>query len=287
MKIGYFPGCSLHSTAKPYDMSTQEIFKLLGVELNEIPDWNCCGATPAHSEDHMLALALPARNLALAEKAGIKDIVAPCAACYSHMKKSAVEAQDKKVHEQIKKVIEMEYNNTANVRNILEVLVGVVGIDKIKSMVKKPLNGLKVASYYGCLLTRPHKITQFDHPTNPQTMDDIMRALGAEVVEWGAKADCCGASYAVSKTEVVYHLSGHILESAKEAGADVIATACPMCQSNLDTRQSNIEKLFEREFDIPILYVTELLGISFGIAPSKLGLGKRLVSASKILKNIS
>ena len=287
MKLGYFPGCSLHSTAKPYDMSTQEIFKALGMELNEIPDWNCCGATPAHSEDHLLALALPARNLALAEKAGIKEIIAPCAACYSHLKKSAVEAQDKKLHQKLQKIIEMEYKNSSNVRNILEVLVTLVGLDKIKARVKKPLKGLKVASYYGCLLTRPHKVTQFDHPTNPQTMDDVMRALGADVVEWGAKADCCGASYAVSKTEVVYNLSGHILESAKEAGADVIATACPMCQSNLDTRQSNIEKIFEREFDLPILYVTELIGLSFGIPALRLGLGKRLVSANKVLANIS
>jgi heterodisulfide reductase subunit B len=254
MRIGYFPGCSLRSTAKNYESSTQAVLKTLDVQLDEIPDWNCCGSTPAHQTDHLLALALSARNLALAEKAGMKDIMAPCAACFSHLRTAEVEcAKDSNTHQEVEKAIEMKFNNQVHVLNILDLLVNRIGIKNIAKKVKKPLKGLKIAPYYGCVLTRPAKIAQFDDPINPQSMDRLLEALGAEVVSWGAKTDCCGAAHVLTRQEVVLELTGRIVYQAKEAHADAIATACPMCMSNLDLRQTAVEKATGRETKVPVM----------------------------------
>ncbi|AHF06573.1 CoB--CoM heterodisulfide reductase iron-sulfur subunit B family protein [Desulfitobacterium metallireducens] len=288
MKTGYFPGCSLHSTAKNYESSTQAVLKTLGVQLEEIPDWNCCGSTPAHQTDHLLALSLSARNLALAEKAGMKDVMAPCAACFNHLRTAEVEcAKDKKIHQEVQKAIEMKYNNQVHVVNILELLVDRIGIQNIGKKVKKPLSGLKVAPYYGCMLTRPAKIAQFDDPINPQSMDRLLETLGAEVVTWGAKTDCCGAAHVLTRQEVVIELTGRIVHQAKEAQADVIATACPMCMSNLDLRQTAVEKSTGKETKVPVMYITELLGMAFGIPNSELGTRKHVVSTAAVTAKIS
>lgn len=288
MKTGYFPGCSLHSTAKNYESSTQAVLKTLGVQLEEIPDWNCCGSTPAHQTDHLLALSLSARNLALAEKAGMKEIMAPCAACFNHLRTAEVEcAKDQKTHEDVQKAIEIKYNNKVHVLNILELLVDRIGIQNIVKKVKKPLSGLKVAPYYGCMLTRPAKIAQFDDPINPQSMDRLLEALGAEVVTWGAKTDCCGAAHVLTRQEVVIELTGRIVYQAKEAQADVIATACPMCMSNLDLRQTAVEKATGRETKVPVMYITELLGMALGIPNSELGVRKHVVSTAAVTAKIS
>ena len=288
MKTGYFPGCSLHSTAKNYDASTHAIFKTLGVQLEEIPDWNCCGSTPAHQTDHLLALALPARNLAQAEKAGMKEVMAPCAACFNHLRTAEREcAESTETHQEVQKAIEMNYNNTVHVLNILELLVDRIGIEELAKNVKKPLKGIKVAPYYGCMLTRPSKITQFDHPTNPESMDRLLEALGAEVVTWGAKTDCCGAAHVLTRLDVVVELSGRIVYHAKEAGADVIATACPMCMSNLDLRQGAMEKATGKASKVPVMYITELIGMAFGISISELGTKKHVVSTAAVTAKIS
>ena len=288
MKTGYFPGCSLHSTAKNYESSTREVLKALDVQLEEIPDWNCCGSTPAHQVDHLLALALPARNLAQAEKAGMKEVMAPCAACFNHLRTAEIEcAESQETAQKVQQAIEMNYNNTVHVLNILELLVDRIGLDKVAAMVKKPLKGLKIAPYYGCMLTRPAKITQFDHPTNPVSMDKLLTALGAEVVAWDSKTDCCGAAYVLTRPEVVVELSGKIVYQAKEAGADGIATACPMCMSNLDLRQGAMTKATGRKTQVPVLYITELIGMAFGIPNSALGLRKHIVSTSPVTAKIS
>ncbi len=287
MAVGYFPGCSLHSTAQNYDMSTREVCKKLGVDLEEIPDWNCCGSTPAHQTDHLLALALPARNLAIAERAGMKDVLAPCAACFNHLKTAAVECKkDAGLKRKVEQAIEMELQGKVEVRNILDLVMSKVGVDKVKAKVVRSLKGLKVAPYYGCLLTRPHKITEFDHPTNPTSMNILLQAAGAEVVDWGAKTDCCGASYSLTRPEVVVSLSGKIIHQAVDAGADVIATACPMCMSNLDLRQPAIAKQTGRSAHIPVLYITELLGLALGIPEQKLGLGKHIISTAKVQRRV-
>lgn len=288
MRIGYFPGCSLHSTAKNYESSTRAVFKNLGIELEEIPDWNCCGSTPAHQTDHLLALALPARNLALAEKAGFSEVMAPCAACFNHLRTAEIEcAKNPESHQKVQNVIEMDYRNQVHVLNILELLVNRVGLSQIARHVKKPLKGLKVASYYGCMLTRPAKITQFDHPSNPVSMDYLFEALGAEVVNWSAKTECCGAAHVLTRLDIVLELSGRIVYHAKEAGADVIATACPMCMSNLDLRQGAMEKATGKESNVPVMYVTELLGMALGISPLELGTKKHVVSTAQVLAKIS
>ncbi|MHB1653963.1 MAG: CoB--CoM heterodisulfide reductase iron-sulfur subunit B family protein [Desulfitobacteriaceae bacterium] len=288
MKTGYFPGCSLHSTAKNYESSTQAVLKTLDVQLEEIPDWNCCGSTPAHQTDHLLALALPARNLALAEQAGMKEVMAPCAACFNHLRTAEIEcAESKETTQKVQKAIEMKYNNTVHVLNILELLVDRIGLDKISAKVKKPLKGLRIAPYYGCMLTRPAKITKFDHPTNPVSMDKLLNALGAEVVPWGAKTDCCGAAHVLTRPEVVVELSGRIIYQAKESGADAVATACPMCMSNLDLRQSAMAKATGKEAKVPVMYITELLGMALGIPNSELGMRKHVISTGPVQAKIS
>lgn len=288
MKTGYFPGCSLHSTAKNYDASTKAVMNTLGVQLEEVPDWNCCGSTPAHQTDHLLALALPARNLAQAEKAGMKDIMAPCAACFNHLRTAEIECKAQpETKQKVEKVIEMKLNNSVHVLNILELLVDRIGIDAIAKKVKKPLKGLKIAPYYGCMLTRPAKITQFDHPTNPTSMDQLLEALGADVVSWGGKTDCCGAAHVLTRLEVVVDLSGRIVHQAKDAGADTIATACPMCMSNLDLRQGAVAKATGRDTKVPVMYLTEIVGMALGIPSSQLGVGKHVVSTAPVQAEIS
>lgn len=288
MKTGYFPGCCLHSTARNYESSNQAVFKTLGVQLEEIPDWNCCGSTPAHQTDHLLALALTARNLAQAEKAGMKEVMAPCAACFNHLRTTEIEcAKSEEIHEEVQKAIEMKYKNTVHVLNILELLIDRIGIQEVVSKVKKPLSGLRVAPYYGCMLTRPTKITRFDHPTNPMSMGHLLEALGAEVVTWGAKTDCCGAGYVLNRLEVVVDLSGRIVYQAKEAGADVIATACPMCMSNLDLRQGAMEKATGKVSKVPVMYITELIGMALGFSASELGIKKHVVSTAAVSVKIS
>ncbi len=288
MKTGYFPGCSLHSTAKNYEASTQAVFNTLDVQLEEIPDWNCCGSTPAHQVDHLLALALPARNLAQAEKAGMKEVLAPCAACFNHLRTAEIECgENKETSQKVQKAIEMKYNNTVHVTNILELLVERIGLKKIASKVKQPLKGLRIAPYYGCMLTRPAKITKFDHPTNPVSMDKLLEALGAEVISWDSKTDCCGAAYVLTRPDIVVELSGKIVYQAKETGADAIATACPMCMSNLDLRQGAMTKSTGKEAKVPVLYITELIGMAFGISGSELGIRKHVVSTARVQAKIS
>jgi len=286
MKTGYFPGCSLTSTAKNYDLSTRAVFKALDVQLEEIPDWSCCGSTPAHVNDHLLALSLSARNLALAEKAGMQEIMAPCAACFGHMRAAEIECRDEETHKKVEQAIEMKYNNSVHVLNVLELLER-VGTDQVAKKVKKSLQGLKIAPYYGCLLTRPAKYAQFDDPINPVSMDNLLAALGADVIEWTAKTDCCGSSHVLTRLDLVVDLSGKIVYAAKDAGADVIATACPMCMSNLDMRQASMEKATGREAKVPVMYVTELLGMALGLSNSDLGLRKHVISTAPILAKIS
>ena len=285
MELGYYPGCCMESTAKAYDISTVAVLKELGVDLVEIEDWNCCGSTPAHQTGHLLSMALSARNLSLGEGHGVDKMTTPCVACYSHLKTAEIEFESESEADEINKVLEQPYNGTVSVYNLIEVLVDLIGIDTIAKKVKKSLDGLKVVPFYGCLLTRPEKITDFDHPTDPQSMDQLLEVLGTEVLQWGAKTNCCGAAYSLTDTDIVVKHCGDILEEAKAVDADMIVVACPLCQLNLDTRQSEVEKEIGKKLDIPVLYITELLGLSLGISRSDLAIGKRLISSKSILKN--
>ncbi len=285
MRYAYFPGCSLHSTAKEYDESTRAVCRELGIELEEIPDWNCCGATSAHAVNRELSLALPLRNLAKAEAMGL-DVMAPCAACFNRLKSADATAKD---HPDLLKAVAeksgISYQGKIGVLSLLKAL-DAVGVDEIKSHVKRELAGLKPACYYGCLLLRPPDVTQFDDPENPTSMDNIVAALGAEPVDWPHKTECCGASFSISKSDIVVKLTHDILSAAKKNGANCIVTACPLCQGNLDMRQEQVEAKYGERYGMPVFYVTQLMGMAFGIPNSSLGLSRLMVNPDAVLAGV-
>ncbi len=287
-KLAYYPGCSLKGTSFEYEVSLLKILEALNIEIKEISDWNCCGASAAHSINHNLSIALPARNLAIAEKDGYDSVLAPCAACSSRLKNADYELKnDDVLKKKITNSLEMNYVPAGmSINNMLEFLIGEVGKDRIKSMVKKPLSGLKVASYYGCLLVRPPKIMQFDDAENPVTMDELVALTGAEPVDYSFKTECCGAINSLSKPDVVMALTGKVLYDIKKHGADLVVVACPLCHSNLDVRQREIERKYEEKIGLPVLFITELIGLSFGINPKDLAIDGHMVTADSVLRKI-
>ncbi|ADY56197.1 CoB--CoM heterodisulfide reductase [Syntrophobotulus glycolicus DSM 8271] len=285
MKYAYFPGCSLSSTGIEFDLSTKEVARLLGIELWEIPGWNCCGASSGHLTDHRLALALPARNMAIAEEAGL-DVAIPCAACYARSKAVEVAvAGSAKTRQEVEEIIERPYQGKSKARALVDIIANEVSAEAIKEKVRKQLKGLKIACYYGCLLVRPTKMG-FDDPEDPRTMDRLMQDLGAETVEWAFKTECCGASHLTTKSDVGLPMLEKIFSAAKQAGADCLVTACPMCMNNLDMRQDQVAKAFHKQYSLPVFYFTELMGLAMGIQPQKLGLDKHFVDAMPLVQKI-
>lgn len=276
MKIGYYPGCSLLGSSREYDESFRAIAPVLGFELEEVPDWNCCGASAAHSLTHMLAIALPARVLAMAQKAGIKQIVVPCSACYSRLATTQHNlAADPELVKQVSDVIEMELSADIEILNVLDALA-LIAPETIKSNIKSDF-GRKVACYYGCYLVRPAKITGAERVEDPQIMDDLLKALGANPVDWAYKVECCGAGLSVSRPETIGRLSGRIVEDAAKRGAEAIVVACPMCHTNLDLRRDEITSFLGKKYDIPVLYITQVLGKAFGMSDKELGMHRHHV----------
>jgi len=276
MKLGYFPGCSLLGTARELNESTYAVARKAGMELTEIPDWNCCGSTAAHNLNHLLSVALPARILALAEKAGLNEVLVPCSACYNRLAVAQHELnQNPDLKKEVSELIEMDFKGTAKILNIVEVMAKILG-DGSGIKVEKPFER-KVACYYGCLLVRPAKVLKFDRAEDPQTMDELMRKIGADPIDWPDKVECCGAGLSVSRTDLVARLSGKILESAVKRGAEAIIVACPMCHSNLDMRREDIEKAAGKKYSIPVLYITEAIGLALGLSEKDLGLHRHLV----------
>ena len=281
MSYAFFPGCSLEGTAWDFLKSTKAVAKKLGVKMPEIEDWICCGSTPAHQSDHLLSLALPAKNLLAA---GGNTVAVCCASCYSRLKTANHEiSADQLTRKRVADVIGADYDGTTPVAHFLEILVNDIGLGKIAESVTKPLKGLKVVSYYGCLLSRPPGVVQFDDQENPMLMDRVLKAAGAEVIDWPHKTECCGAGYGITDVGIVKQLSHEILGMAKSAGADAIATACPLCQLNLDLRQDAIERDNETHFDLPVFYFTQLLGLALGIPRKSLGLRSMIVSPKELL----
>lgn len=289
MDVAYYPGCSLHALAHEYDISTRLVCERLGIKLQEIPDWNCCGATAAHSLDHNLNVALSARNLQLVESINLQEVMTPCAGCFSRLKSGAKELQKITVREETEAVTGKSLLSAKDLKvyHLLQLLTERVGLEKIKEMVVKPLQGLKVAAYYGCLITRPKSIAQFDDPEQPMSMDILLTAIGAETVQWSHKAECCGGGFAISQTDIVVDLGGQVLEAARQAGASAIVVACPMCQANLDTRQRAVESARGQSYGLPIIYLTQLLGLSLGYSPKQVGMNRLLTSPNSLLKSIS
>lgn len=287
MKVAYYPGCSLEGSAIEYHVSTKRTAEILGFELVEIEDWNCCGATSGHNTDKLLSIALPARNLAIAEKTGL-NILAPCAACYNRFRNAEhVVRNDSNMKAKVEQVIDMEYKAENETYSILDYLTQQVGLDKIADKVTKPLKGMKAACYYGCLLVRPQGHTGFDDTEYPQSMDNIVKSLGAEAVEWAYKTECCGAALATSKPEVGQKMIAAVLKNAKEAGAECIVTACPLCMMNLDMRQKSAEKGSGETFNLPVYYVTELMAIACGDSPEQVKADKHFVEALGYLREVS
>jgi heterodisulfide reductase subunit B len=287
MKYGYYPGCSLQSTGKEFDKSLKAVCNKLGVELVELDEWVCCGASAAHNLSQRMAVALPMANLASLPEMGLEEVIIPCAACFSRFKIAQHSIKtDKTIRRNVVEAIHKDCNDEARVTHPLSIFSREPLVSRIPDLVERDLSGLKVACYYGCLLTRPPKITQFDLDAYPMTMDNVLRATGMTTVDWPYKTTCCGASFALSKPEIVVKLSHDVIEEAKSAGADAIAVACPLCQANLDTRQDDMAKRFGTHPQMPILYFTQLMGLSFGMSPAELYLHKHLTDAEKIFGEV-
>ena len=286
MRYAYFPGCSLSSSGYDYNLSLKFVARALGIELVEVRDWVCCGASSAHAISHLLSVALPVLNLSHAEKDGFQKLIAPCLACLSRFKAANVELEhDASLKEKIHQVFDYQYQGKVKVYHPLEVFLE-MGLEKIRERIRKKLTGLKIACYYGCVLTRPPKITQFDNVEDPQSMDSIVRTLGATPIEWSFKTECCGVSMTLTRSDMVLKLSNDILREAKEAGANTIAVACPLCQANLDGRQRQIEETYNTRYGIPILYITQLMGLAFGAFPKEVGIQKLITSPREVLGSI-
>ncbi|MFZ5639243.1 MAG: CoB--CoM heterodisulfide reductase iron-sulfur subunit B family protein [Bacillota bacterium] len=282
MRLAYYPGCSLHSMETAYDHSVKAVCKHLGIDLWEIPDWVCCGASSAHSIDHLIGLAIPAKTLVKAEKEGL-DVMAPCAACWQRLVWVNHEVNtNTKMKEKISKAIGEEIKGTSKVLTIMEAIAS-VGTDKIAQAVKKPLTGLKVASYYGCYYVKPPKLTHVDDPENPQLIDNLMKAIGAEAVDWPFKTECCGTSLIFQDVNTTLDMSRKVIDVATKAGAEVIVTACPVCEMNLDMRMESINKRFKTNYHIPVVYFTELMAVALGSSPQEVGIDKGHCSSTQSL----
>jgi len=275
-ELSYYPGCSLHGTAKEYDESIAGVSSLLGIGLHELENWTCCGASSAHCTDEALAIALPARNLAIAEKSE-RELLVPCVACYHRFKVVEKEVKDHPGK------LSVPYHGKVPLRYALDFFCEGSILEEVKKKRTTPLTGLKVVCYYGCLTVRPPELTGVREYENPVQMERLMELLGAEPIPWSYKTDCCGASLVMTRTDVVRKLSNRLLAMAVDAEADAIVTGCSMCQSNLDTRQNELEKEGGRNYGIPILYFTELMGLAMGHRGAKKWLSRHITDPIKVL----
>jgi len=286
MQYSYYPGCSLHSSAKEFDHSTIEICAALDIELIELKDWNCCGATSAHSSNEKLSIALPARNLLLAEREGL-DLVMPCAACYNRVKYSQNVLQHKpELRRELMEIFSGgNGKESIEAKHLLDIFSDENVVAKVREKTTHPLKDLKAVCYYGCLLVRPPKLLNVDNPENPQLMDTLMEAIGVSVLDWSYKVDCCGASLSLTRPDIIAQLVDTLLQMAQEAGAECIITACPLCHANLDMQQDSVNQQLEREFNMPIFYFTELMGVAFGLPKVESWLEKHFVDALPLLRS--
>ncbi len=278
-EFAYFPGCSLEKMAISYHTSAIETTKKLGVKLKELEDWNCCGSTTYFFIDELLAYTLCARNLAIAEKTGL-DVVAPCSACYKNMYFTAAHLKkDPDLAEHVNFALEeddLHFNGNIRVKHLIEVFAQDIGPEQLKSKVIKPLEGVKVAAYYGCQINRPQK--DKEDVEMPMYFEELMTATGATAVNYPLKMRCCGGSLIISSRTAALTMVRNLLQSAVDAGATVIATACPMCQNNLECYQQQVNLEFGTKYSVPIVYFTQLIGLALGIPGKKLGIGKEFIA---------
>jgi len=297
-RYAFYPGCTLHSTGVEFGVSTELVCQALGVEMLEIPDWNCCGASSAHSMDHTLFLALPARNLAQAQaldrsNGGGLDLAIPCAACFSRLAAADLALrQDAAFRARLEAVLAFRYEGRVRPRNLLDIFANDFSREALQAPVVKPLEGLKVVSYYGCLLIRPPAYTQrWDDPEHPRAMDHVLELMGAQAIPWSYGIDCCGGSLTLNRSDVVVHLVDKLARAAHEAGAEAMVTACPMCMANVDGRQlyrggPPLPRPAKPDYQpLPIFYFTELMALAYGLSLKRV-LGKHLVSPKPLLSRL-
>jgi heterodisulfide reductase subunit B len=280
--VAYYPGCSLHSTAPEYDASSRAVCEALDLKLIEPEKWICCGSSAAHRIDPEAALRLPMENISLVEQSGFSEVTMPCAMCFNRHKFAQFEIRhDDQKKMDIDEAIGYEYQGSVQVNSLAETILDHVGAEKVGKRVTNPLKGLRAVSYYGCLLTRPPEVTQAKHHENPLEIDELMTALGIEVVDWSYKTSCCGGGLSLSRTDIVHKLSSNLIKHAREAGADVIAVGCPMCHNNLDARQ------FQMEIGepMPVFYFSQLMALAFGLPDKAVALSKNLVDPRPLLKS--
>jgi heterodisulfide reductase subunit B len=278
MPYTYYPGCSLESTSRAYDESLRKVFEMLKLELHELKDWNCCGATMYMSIDGPVASSISARNLALAETLGY-DVVAPCSSCFTVLSKThRLMRENEEIRMRIGEALApagLKYDLSLRIRHPLDVLVNDVGVELIRMQVKRDLSGLRVANYYGCQIVRPER--GFDDRENPTTMDNLFEALGAVNVYFPMKVRCCGGMLMTTYPEVALKLVKELLECAQENRAECIATTCPLCQINLEAYQGRVNAKFQTDFKIPVLFFTQLVGLALGASPRDLGFQRQLI----------
>ena len=283
LEYAYYPGCSLETTASPYDKSVRAVFDALGVGLHEIEDWNCCGATMYMSVKKIVGYAISARNLAIAQNMGMQ-ICAPCSSCYTILRKTnrhiAWDPKERAKINEALKAANLSYDTEVAVRHPLDILINDIGIDAIKAKAVKTLSGIKVAPYYGCQIVRPHGY--FDDMDDPMTMDNLLSALGAKVTDYPLKVRCCGGMLMTTQEEVALKLNLMLLQAAVDSGAEMIATACPLCEMNLEAYQGKINKKFGQNFNIPIVYFSHLVGAALGVKAKTMELNKLMIPVPKL-----
>ena len=288
MNFAYYPGCSAKGSSADYEMSVQAVCRALDVKLEEIPEWNCCGSTPAHAVDIELSAALCARNLDIAAKQKAEILLTPCPSCMSNLKLAAHRMENPAFRARVNELLdEPVADKLPPVTSVMQGLAEKVGIEAIAARVRKPLKGLRLAAYYGCLMSRPAEIMNFGDPENPMLMEEILTACGAEMADFPLKTACCGASFGIPERPMTAQNSGRILELASRLGVDAIVVACPLCQMNLDLRQNQAGRAGETHFNIPVLYFTQLIGLAYDLPESELGLNKLCVSADRVVKKLA
>ncbi len=276
MTYSLYPGCSLHSTGVEYGASTHAVIDAMGIEMRELDDWNCCGASSGHAVGNELGVMLAGRNLLIAQQTGM-DLVVPCAACYSRLRHAQHSlSEDGGLQQKLGTSVGIAWKGGVEVESLLSVMVDRVPSEEISKRVRKRLSGVKVAAYYGCLLARPRSVTHASNPDQPMEMDNLLSLLGADPMEWSYKTDCCGAGLTMSRSDQVSRLVGKLVDRAAEAGAECIATACPMCQANLDMRQGDRK--------MPVFYFTELMGWAFGLPEADKWWSKHLIDPRPVLR---
>ena len=281
-KIGYYPGCALHGSSNDYEASVLACMKTLHVEFKELDDWLCCGASAAHNINKKLATALPARNLAIAERDGVAEVLAPCPMCSMALLQVRNKLQESEsLRIEMSDIVECPVSGKTEVINLIQIFQK-VGLENITAAATKTLEGYKPACYYGCLLTRPPKDLQFDDCEQPSSMETLLQSLGAEPVDWNYKTECCGSGLTLADDSVIIDLSSKVLHNAKKHGANCVVVACPMCHMNLDMKQSAIEKKLGKPLKLPVYYLSDLVGIALGLSEQELRIDKHFVKALDI-----